>query len=692
MTGINPFSVGPPGGGIAVDSSGNAYVAGYTDDSTFPHPSGNFGSGSVPSGTCTISGNTAACGEGFVAKLNPAATGSAQLVYSGFIGVASADSSALGIAVDGSGNAYITGFTTANTFPTTTGAFQTTFGGGTFDAFVAKVNSAGSALAYSTYLGGSGDESGLSGNGAGGITVDSSGNALVTGGTDSTNFPTVNPIQSALNQGSGSTCTSNNGVTRPCSDAFVSVLNAAGSSLTFSTYLGGSVDDSGSGIAVDGSGNVYVTGQAQAGPAPSFPTTPGAFQTTSTNGAAFVTEISLTTAATVAVSPASLTFSQQTVGTASAAQRVTLTNNTSSALTITSISITGTNASDFSASGSGTTCSISVSVAAGGNCAIGVSFTPSVTGSETATLNVADGAGTQTVALSGTGAAATPAVTLSPSSLTFASQPVGTTSTAQPVTLTNSGSGALSISSVTVGANFNETNTCGASVAATGSCTINVTFAPTATGSKTGTLSIADSASGSPQTVALAGTTGADFAVGLATGASYSLSVAPLGGFSQAVSLACSGAPSLATCSVSPSSVTLSGSSAASVTVNVSTTASTLAPPLGWNWPAPPVPLPAAFWLALAGLIALALAAIGACPDAGRDRWIPATRRRARLKVGATLAAMLLSMALLAGCGGGGGGGGATHSPGTPAGTYTLTVTGTSGSLRHSTTLTLIVQ
>jgi hypothetical protein len=149
-----------------------------------------------------------------------------------------------GIAVDGAGNAYVTGQASSTNFPTTNPP-QASFGGGAFDAFVTKINAAGSALVYSTYLGGSGDDYGN------GIAVDGSGNAYVTGQTSSTNFPTTNPIQGTYGGSGGSEFPG---------DAFVTKINAAGSALLYSTYLGGSGDDQGNRIAVDGSGNAYVTG------------------------------------------------------------------------------------------------------------------------------------------------------------------------------------------------------------------------------------------------------------------------------------------------------------------------------------------------------------------------------------------------------------------------------------------------
>jgi uncharacterized protein (TIGR03437 family) len=245
------------GWGIAVDSSGNAYVTGYTNSTNFPTTTGAF--------QTKLNGGPAACTaclDAFVTMLN--ATGSA-LVYSTYLGGSGSDYGR-GIAVDSSGNAYVTGQTNSTDFPTAN-AFQPLFGGGVFfgddfvgDAFVTKLNATGSALVYSTYLGGSGPDYGN------GIAVDSSGNAYVTGNTDSTdlsvsnNFPTVNALQP-----------------KPSlfGDAFVTKLNAAGSALVYSTYLGGGGNGSdGNGIAVDSSGNAYVTGST----AGDFPTTANAFQ------------------------------------------------------------------------------------------------------------------------------------------------------------------------------------------------------------------------------------------------------------------------------------------------------------------------------------------------------------------------------------------------------------------------------
>jgi hypothetical protein len=262
------------GYGIAVGASGDAYVTGQTASSDFPTTPGafqtTFGGGSL--------------GDAFVSKIN--ATGSA-LVYSTYLGGISVDYG-ISITVDSSGAAYVTGGTRSTEFPTTPGAFQTTYGGN-LDAFVSKLNADGSALLYSIYLGGSNIDQ------AYGIAADASGNAYVTGFTESSHFPTT---PGAFQPTSPKQC-SPTGLCSP-NNAFVSRLNATGSALLYSTYLGGVGNDYGFGIAVDGSGNAYVTGITSSS---NFPTTLGAFQTACPvrclNNHAFVTKLNASGSALV---------------------------------------------------------------------------------------------------------------------------------------------------------------------------------------------------------------------------------------------------------------------------------------------------------------------------------------------------------------------------------------------------------
>jgi len=215
-------SSGDVGYGIAVDVSGNAYVTGYTSSTNFPTQNPYQG---------TKPGYYAA----FITKLS--SSGNA-FAYSTYLGGSSGDVG-YGIAVDVSGNTYITGETDSTNFPTQN-PYQGAYGGGPADAFITKLSSSGSALSYSTYLGGSSGDVGY------GIAVDVSGNAYITGGTESRGFPTQDPYQETYAGGSY--------------DVFITKLSSSGNALSYSTYLGGSDRDYGYGIAVDDSGNAYVTG------------------------------------------------------------------------------------------------------------------------------------------------------------------------------------------------------------------------------------------------------------------------------------------------------------------------------------------------------------------------------------------------------------------------------------------------
>ena len=247
-------SGGDEGSGIAVDSTGNAYITGTTASGDFPVMGGL---------DMTFNGG----GEGaFVAKVNPAGT---ALVYAGYIGGSNTD---LGfdIAVDSTGNAYITGATASGDFPVM-GVLDMTFNGGGLDAFVVKVNASGTALDYAGYIGGSGHDAGQ------GIAVDSTSNAYVTGETESdeTTFPkTVGPD-----------LTYNGG-----QDAFVAKVNASGTALVYAGYIGGSSPDHAERIAVDSAGSAYVTGPTESDET-TFPKTVGPDLTYNGGQDAFVAKV-----------------------------------------------------------------------------------------------------------------------------------------------------------------------------------------------------------------------------------------------------------------------------------------------------------------------------------------------------------------------------------------------------------------
>jgi len=248
-------------------------------------------------------------------------------------------------------------------------------------------------------------------------------------------------------------------------------------------------------------------------------------------------------ASLAALSPASLTFAGQTVGTTSAAQAITLTNSGTASLNISSISISG----DFSQTNN---CGV---VAAGGTCMLNVAFTPTATGTRSGTLTVADDSlngSPQTAALSGTGVTAIAA--LSPASLTFASQNVNTTSANQSVKLTNSGTGTLNISSISISGDFSQTNNCGAGLAAGANCNVNIAFTPTATGTRIGALTVVDNAAnGSPQTAALTGTGVAPLASLSPTSLTFTNQIIGKSSSSQAVTLRNSGGAALNISSIS---------------------------------------------------------------------------------------------------------------------------------------------
>ncbi len=265
---------------IAVDSAGNAYVAGISQSCNFPTTPGSF----MP-----VVPNCGGNFKGFVLKLNPAGNGlvfgtylsSPDFLFSGEL---------TGIALDQANNAYICGWTQTPTFPTTTGAFKRTLVPNTQNAFVSKLNATGSSLVYSTFVGINTPVPNTDPfDRANAIAVDSAGNAYITGQSVSQNFPVTN---SAFQTFPGSRL-----------DAFVTKLNPNGTSLVYSTYLGGNSDEIGRAIAVDASGNAYVTGNFDG--SNGFPFTPNAFR----NGAgenccasvqnAFLTKINATGTALV---------------------------------------------------------------------------------------------------------------------------------------------------------------------------------------------------------------------------------------------------------------------------------------------------------------------------------------------------------------------------------------------------------
>jgi hypothetical protein len=511
--------------GIAVDAAGSAFVTGYTNSANFPTTPGAFQT-SNGGGVCNPNFPDLPCDDGFLTKVNVDGT---ALVYSTYLG-GSAEDYAFGVAVDTSGGAYVTGYAQSSDFPTTLAAFQPSFAGGSSDIFVTRFNAAGSALVFSTYLGGSGDDV------AEGIGLDSSGNAWVTGPTSSSDFPvSSDAIQPGFGGGG--------------EDVFITGIASDGSGLVFSSYLGGSGDEFATSVFVDSSTNIYVTGETN--PSDFLVTTNNFNKLFGNDGTyhggledAFVLKISPDVAPQVGVSQISVTYPDQPAGTTSPPTSMVLGNFASAPIDVTTIQVVdeyGSPSADFTVDPKGCIKTFAV----GEKCTVDVYFTPTSGSSSSASLLKFAGRrgpsairghprtpprlptprGTRTGLLSLsasldvttneesiplTGDVVYPLVSLSPSGLNFSAQPVGLPGDAQPVTLTNVGEATLNLSSLTVaGANSNdfhvENYDCGASLAVDASCAINVSFAPTAGGPRKSALVITDDAPESPQRVILTG-------------------------------------------------------------------------------------------------------------------------------------------------------------------------------------------
>ena len=428
-------------------------------------------------------------------------------------------------------------------------------------------------------------------------------------------------------------------------------------------------------IVVDGSGNILV-------------------EQGSTNSTTLVSELDVGDAPT-------LSFATTAVGSTSSdsPQKLSIVNNGNSTLTFSAPPSTASAviSAGFTLS-SNTTCPLvpgstsSLTLAPGASCDLYINFIPTANGANHGTLTVTDNSlnvtgAQQVIQLNGigTGGSGTPpppatlTATLAPATGAYGSIPVGSTSAAQTFTLTNTGTTALTIASMTLtGTNAGEftiaSNACGTSLAVGASCAIGVTYAPTSAAASTAVLSVSDNATNSPQTAALSGTgTTDDFAVtatpavqSVTAGGSvgYTVNVASVtGDFSGAVTLSATGLPSGATVSFSPSSVT-PGAGAAMSTMTIQTAAQVAA-----NTQAS----------STGPLTAPLLAAVFFLPAVTRRRVVP------KLRFLLTLAAVV---AALSGCGGGY----ALPEGQTQSKVYTVTVTGTSGSLQHSTTVQLTVQ
>ena len=643
------------GSAIAVDSSGNAYLTGLTYSTNFPTV--------APYQAIISSGYSA-----FVTKLGP--TGSA--VYSTYLGGADF-AFGTGIAVDTLGEAYVTGragccFPVVNPIQGTVTAPS---------AFVSKFNAAGSALVYSTYYGSSTDSAG--------IVVDSSGQAFIAGSvfagsaryTQSYSFTLVSPIQRNFNASITNL--------EPAVQQIVVVINTSGSAVLFATFIGGPAAAAASSIGIDSAGNIYVSGAVGGAwwdsAFPILNAENGTYQGPDCQHSGCPTygvALKIAPGSGPALSVPSAVHFQTSVpvGQPSTKASVYVANPSSAGnINIGNITITG----DFSQTN---TCPQILAAAA--NCIVSVIFAPTADGTRTGMITITDDAPGSPHIVNLTGSGLAPQLSMSPNSLTFGSQVIGTSSSTQAVTLADTGGVALTITRIATSGDFAESNNCGTSVNPSGSCQISVTFTPTAAGSQSGTLTMVDDAPGSPHTVPLSGTGVSGLGLTVALGGSSSATVSAgnpanyllsIGGagIGGATSLSCTGSPRGASCSV-PASENISATIPSNFAVSVTTTSRMIGA----------LQIPGfTRSLELWAMLMIGWVILPTMPMARR----PVLRRSCFLLV-------MMLIVLLCSCGGCGNSSTVPmpNPNGTPAGTYTLTVTATSGTTSQSMVLTLTVQ
>lgn len=503
-------------GGVAVDSNGDAYIAGSTSNAGNGFPVQNafqtqYGGGSS---------------DGFVMKIAPLGQGTGDLVYATLIGGSGADE-ILGIAIDSSlaPKAYVTGETQSPDFPVNgvNAPYQGTLlanphESGSANAFLAVIaqnpTSGETSLAYSTYLGGSLIDSGLS------VAVSGPSGVYIAGQTDSPDFPWRDNLQ-PFNGGS---------------DAFLAKFDPTSpgtASLVYATPLGGTsplsenVGAAATGVAANGAGQVYVTGETTAADFPAALTTAGnpngfqqsceSCQAASPSGDAFLLAISESTASgpSVYFNTGGENFPVTSIGSSMVGEPIAILNGGEQNLLISDIEMVGPNASDFSPQ-IGPCIGTPISPGDSAGCSLEVTFTPSVGGPETAFVSVSDNApgSPQLFEMMGTGGA--PHALITPSSLDFGTRPINAVKNdVQTITVKNSGTQGLLLTQVsgpTTSAFGIGGSTCplsGTALAAGSSCAIQVVFAPTSAGTFQDKISIQDNSdlqSAAVQTVALSGT------------------------------------------------------------------------------------------------------------------------------------------------------------------------------------------
>ncbi|HXY36049.1 MAG TPA: choice-of-anchor D domain-containing protein, partial [Planctomycetaceae bacterium] len=567
-------AVGAPGvGGIAVDSSGNAYIAGFAANTVSGFPVKNAFQTAYGGGTA----------DAFLMKISPLGAGSQDLVYATELG-GSGEDEALAVAVDSANppNAYVTGLTQSSNFPTngSVAGYQSVLHvNATSNAFLSVISqNAGSgmtALAYSTYLGGSSSDA------AQGVSVGASNAVYVAGSATSYDFPWKDNLQPFNGAG----------------DAFVAKIDptsSAAASLIYATPLGGTSPPGGSAgasanaVATDGAGHAYVAGVTTSGNFPTAVTTSGSISGFQPNCSsctaispasdAFIGEI-----AEAAGQSPSVTFTLAHVNfpvEPPAPQFVGIVNAGEAALTISSISLIGANAGDFQLSGQEACIGVAIVSGAPVQCSFEVAFTPSAAGPETAEVVVTDNApgSPQVLELSGVGMSG-PLAVVSPASVNFGNQPENTTSAnpavvyvqnvgGQPLTLSNFAMGGADPAQFPIsaggptpcqGKNF--------SLPPEGTCTVQVSFAPSGQGPFQAELDFFDNSGGAAsaeQAVELTGTGVATAPIASVTPQSWSFGSLTVGasGAAQTFQLANKGSAAL-----SISSIGLTGTNAADFSI-----------------------------------------------------------------------------------------------------------------------------
>jgi len=488
--------------GLVLDSSGNAYIAGYATISDFPTTSGAY--------------QTIYPGA-FAAELNTTGT---SFIYSTFL---AGPSSAVSYteAVPGSialvpgcasaCNAYIAGFTAATDFPAVN-PIQSFDAGGN-DAFVVQLAGNGSAATYSTYLGGSGDESNSNQYHLPGIGVMSAGDAIVAGETSSSDFPvtlTTTPVRGVFSARISGTAGSlgladpvsltfpSQTVTVPSNPQIVNLRNMGSSALTVSSIVaaGDYSQTNTCGASVAGGGvcsiSVVFTPTSNTNPRTGTVTINGTIVVNLTGQGANAAYMTLT--------PLSLTFASQAVGTAAQSQSVVLSNIGNESLTL------GSGA--FSMSGDfAQTNNCPASLAQNTSCTVSISFLPTQVGQRTGSMFVSTNSSSpnNSVSLTGTGAAGSAALTLEGSGLVFSPETVGLTSATQTLSIANTGNVPVTIFSAVASGDYLASG-CVQNLNPGGSCGVRVSFTPTASGTRTGVVTVTDSTAASPHTFTLTGT------------------------------------------------------------------------------------------------------------------------------------------------------------------------------------------